>query len=231
VSWDTDSQYIEHRLTAVTPGEQGWTLGLDGSSLFCPSDQCSAAPTVGETARLYGKGFGYVVRGIIIEGRVYKYLTEEQEAERHAQWVAGEESKRAEQAERDRSDRDARRAALPEALRERCARFESRNPNWRRDFESYELFVCEEAAKLAAHFGADIEALRAFADKPPSEQAATIPSLKLGDHSGNTWGAAVNLAGRLMMDPKLVAGAHGALCPLVGCVEYGCPGADIEGAP
>jgi hypothetical protein len=22
--------------------------------------------------------------------------------------------------------------------------------------------------------------------------------------------------------------AHGALCPLVGCTEYGCPGADVK---
>ncbi len=223
-SHDIDTQYTESRLTSVSEGEQGWTLGLDGFGLFCPRDQCEQAPIVGETARVYGKGFGYVVRGIIIEGRVYKYLSEEQEAERHAQWVAEEQAKRASEAARERAARDERRAALPEALRARLARFEARNPEWRRDFESYELFVCEEAALIARHFASDIEGLRAFAGKPPEEQGQTIPALKFSEHSGNTWGAAMQIAMRLVMDPALVKGAHGALCPLVGCKEYGCPG-------
>lgn len=228
VTWDTDTQYIEHRLTEVTANEQGWTLGLDGSHLFCPKDQCERAPAVGEIARLYGKGFGYVVRGIIIEGRVYKYLTEGEEQQRHAEWVADRHRAEQAQLERERTSRDERRAALPEALRERLDRFESRNPTWRRDYEQYELFVCEEAARLAAHFGSDVEALRAFADKPSTEQAVIAPELKINEHSGNTWGAAVQIASLLMMDPKLVRGAHGALWPLVGCSDYGCPGADIE---
>jgi hypothetical protein len=39
----------------------------------------------------------------------------------------------------------------------------------------------------------------------------------------------VSLAHRLMKGPQYVDGAHGALCPLVGCAEYGCPGADVKG--
>lgn len=224
MTWDTDAQFIEHRVTEVTSQAEGWALGLDGTHLFCPRDQCDVTPIVGELARLYGKGFGYVVRGIIIEGRVYKYLTEEQEKERHAAWVDEEHARRAREAERERASRDARRAALPEALRERCSVFEARNPNWRRDFESYELFVCEEAALLVAHFGGDLEALRAFHDKPTDEQREVLP--RMSEHSGNTFGAALAIARRLMEAPELVRGAHGALCPLVGCVEYGCPGAD-----
>lgn len=231
MSWDTDTQYTEHRITAVkgeASDELGWWLHFDGTVLACPGDQCTIPPVVGETARLYGKGLGYVVRGIIIEGRVYSYRTEEEEAERHAGWVADEDAKRAREAERERTSRDARRAALPEALRERCAVFEARNPDWRRDYESYELFVCEEAARMATHFGADVEGLRAFAAKPFHEQKGIVPDLKLSEHSGNTWNSAVYLAVRLATDPKLVGGAHGALCPLVGCTDYGCPGADIK---
>lgn len=231
MSRDTDTQYVEQRIADVkgelTNDGVGWFLYFDDSSaLACPGDQCAVAPAPGETARLYGKGLGYVVRGIVIEGRVYKYLTEEQEDERPAAWSREEESKRAREAERERAARDQRRAALPEALRERLATFEARSPNWRRDYESYELFVCEEAALLAAHFGTDVAALLEFTKKPSAEQSEILPDLKLEEHSGNTWGAAVGLARRLMIDPKLVMQAHGALCPLVGCVEYGCPGAD-----
>lgn len=227
-SWDADPQYTEHKLTEVAAGAEGWTLSFDGFGIFCPKDKCEQSPVVGEAARLYGKGLGYSVRGIIIEGRVYSYLTEEQDAERHANWVA--ERKRSRQAleQSERADRDARRDALPEALRHRLLRFEIRNPEWRSEFEPYELFVCEEAARLAAHFGSDVEALRVFVSGTQSEQAAGIPALKLGEHSGNTWGMAVELAKRLMVDPKLVQGAHGALCALVGCSEYGCPGAEAK---
>ncbi len=234
MSWDTDTQFTEGRLSSVVGGCDGWNLYVeDDWGIWCPSDQCQTAPAAGETGRFYSKGLGYPVRGIIIEGRVYKYLTEEQEKERHAGWVNEENDKRARAEERERQSRDERRAALPEALRERLATYEARNPLWRRDFESYELFVCEEAAALAVRFAGDAEGLRAFNDLGIDEQKQAAPELKFSEHSGNTWAAAVHLAMRLVTDPKLVRGAHGALCPLVGCTEYGCPGADLtkEGKP
>lgn len=229
MSWDTDAQYTEEKLTEVTASDDGWSLHFDGMGIFCPKDQCAQEPVVGEVARLYGRGFGYTVRGIIIEGRVYKYLTEAQEQQRHVDWVDAQKRERAETLERERSSRNARRAALPEALRERLDTFENRNPDWRREFEPYELMVCEDAARLAAHFGNDTAALDVFKDKPWAEQKALIPAIGDG-HSGNSWGCAVGLAHRLMLGPTFVRGAHGALCPLVGCTEYGCPGADTRPA-
>lgn len=227
MTWDTDPQYTEEKLSDVTPGEEGWTLEMSGSGIFCPKDQCTQAPSVGETVRVYGKGLGYPVRGILIEGRVYSYRTEEQEASRHAEWVAEESRQKQARLERERADRDARRLALPPAFRERLATYEARNPIWRRDFESYELFVCEQATRLVQRFGADLAALEAFDKLPASEQKAQAPELKLSEHSGNTWGAAVGLAHRFMCGPGNVKGAHGALCGLVGCRDYGCPGADV----
>lgn len=229
MSWDTDPQYKEEKLTDVTPGGEGWTLGMNGTGLFCPKDQCAQAPVVGETVRLYGKGMGYPVRGIIIEGRVYSYRTEEQEAQRHAEWVAEESRKKEALFESERAGRDARRLALPPAFQERLSTFEKRNAEWRRDFESYELFVCEEAMALVRRFGADLPALEAFDKLDVSQQKEQAPELKFSEHSGNTWGAALGLAHRFMCGPDNVKGAHGALCGLVGCVAYGCPGADVAG--
>jgi hypothetical protein len=226
-NWDTDTQFEEHRLTRVENGVTGWSLYFDGMGLFCPNDLCQQVPVAGETARLYGKGFGYPVRGIIIDGRVYKYLTEEGEKEEHANQVAAQKRKRAEQLETERVARDARRAALPEAFRERLDTFEKRNPSWRAEYEPYELMVCEDAARLAAHFGKDTVALKAFNDVSWEGQKALIPTIGDG-HSGNSWSCAISLALRFMTDPKLIRGAHGALCPLVGCTEYGCPGADVK---
>lgn len=226
MTWDTDTQYTEHKLTEVQQGKDWWFLGLDGVHLSCPNDQCEQAPAIGETARLYGKGLGYPVRGIIIDGRVYSYRTEAEESQRHADWVLGEKRKKQELLEAERGERDARRLALPAVFQERLAGYEKLKPDWRAEFEPYELSVCEDAARIAAHFGSDLEALERFREQPWKEQSALIPGLFDG-HSGNSWGAALGLAGRYMRDPALVKGAHGALCGLVGCVEYGCPGGQL----
>lgn len=234
MNWDTDTQYTEERLQTVEPSPNGWTLSFEsGGCLFCPNDLCQRAPVTGETARLYGKGFGYTVRGLVIEGRVYRYLTEAQQAADHEAWVQGEKDKRKAQLERERADRDARRAKLPEVFRERLDTYEKRNPLWRQEFEPYELSVCEDAVAIAKHCGttedteADIAALERFNGLSWEEQRAAIPTLFDG-HSGNSWNAAMGLAGRYMRSPKFVRGAHGALCGLVGCESYGCPGADLK---
>ena len=57
-TWDTDRQYEEHRITKVEDGEIGWSLYFDGMGILCPGDLCEQAPAIGETARLYGKGYG-----------------------------------------------------------------------------------------------------------------------------------------------------------------------------
>ncbi len=233
-SFDLDTQFIEHRLSAVTPSRQsdgpGWSLTFeDGFGLYCPGDACPHPPEPGETARLYGRGFGYTVRGLVIAGRVYYYRTEAGEAARHAAWVEAEHAQRETELDQTRADRDRRRAALPPPLRERIEGFAAARPNWRRDHEGYELFVCEEAAKLAAFFSGDVAGLRAFWSASLEDKKARCPDLAYAEHSGNTWGAACMLAGVLLEHPERAPQVHGALCPLVGCQEYGCFAARSKG--
>lgn len=89
---DTDADYIVERVKRAEPatdGESGWTLYFEcGTCIWCADAECKVEPRPGEEARLYGKGFGYAVRGIAISGRTYRYLTEEQEETRHAEWCA-----------------------------------------------------------------------------------------------------------------------------------------------
>lgn len=233
INWDTDPEYQEWKLTKVEPGEKGWSLYADGCGIFCPGDLCSQAPAVGETARLYGKGFGYRVRGIVIEGRVYYYLPEAEDQKAQLDERLAAQRERMRELERDRPERDRRRAALPEVFRERLAEYERRNPMWRAEFEPYELSVCEDAVAVAKHCGEPsspeaLRALEAFRALEWQAQKAAIPTLFDG-HSGNSWGCALHLAARYIQSPTYVRGAHGALCPLVGCKEYGCPGADVKG--
>jgi hypothetical protein len=100
----------------------------------------------------------------------------------------------------------------------------TRNPNWRRDYESYELFVCEQAASLAAlpKDGLIRDWYERFRVLPYKAQKVEWPGLDDG-HSGNTFGAAVQLAYRLdTNDRRAIVQGHGAMVALVGCAKYGC---------
>lgn len=105
-NWERDDrEYQEHKIEGVEPAQEGWTLRLmDGLCLFCTNEQCKVEPKAGETARLYGRGFGYTVRGIIIESRVYRYLTAEQEEQRHAEQFATWERERQEREAKHREE-------------------------------------------------------------------------------------------------------------------------------
>ncbi len=186
MKWEADTQYTAARIRDVEPMDNGWGLYFDGGLVIhCTSDTCQQAPTVGETARLYGKGFGYAVRGIIVERRVYQYLTEGEQHQQEQQAAKEAERKAAVKLDVERADRDARRAALPEMFRRRLNEFEKSIPDWRLYSESGELSVCEDAARIVRHCP-DTEGLRRFLSLSPEEQRAAVPGLRAGQ-TGNTW--------------------------------------------
>jgi hypothetical protein len=219
---DTDTQFKTSTIEQVGSTDSGWIVKSDGFSLLVPSDLCQQAPTAGETARFYGRGIGYPVRGIVIEGRVYRYQTEEEEKQAHTTWVADRAREKHEALERDRAERDRRIAALPEAFRARFARFHAvGGDDWRADFEPYELFTCEEAVTIHAALETR-KAIAGFSRATVHHQKELVPALKYGDHSGNTFGQACQLAALMADGGENIAKMHGALCPLVGCQAYGC---------
>lgn len=237
MSWRDDAEYREETITsvkAVTSAGlfEGWEIGAGGFGIWVPSDICKQAPTPGERIRFYGKGIGYEVRGIVISERVYRYETEADAELRREREKRQQEEERQQKLETERPERDARIAALPEAFRHRIERFQRALPHWRRDFETYELFVCEEATKIAkAVYSMSLEEktlrvlgsaeniIQTFHDSPEMQKAAGISE----EHSGNTFSQACTLALRsLALSPDTVVQSHGALCPLVGCKAYGC---------
>ena len=184
--------------------------------------------------RLFGRGFGYVVRGIGLVERtaaspsmdriklvgLYRYQTpEEAEASHRARVVAANQQKQADWTAKA-SGTAKRVAAMPEPLRQRFEFF-MRRPEWGWDFGFYELFCCEEAVKIHGALGT-ADAIKEFSAMGPGGQKSKVPGLAWDEHSGNTFGTAVKLAHCLASEPDLVPKMHGALCPLVGCAEYGC---------
>lgn len=191
-----------------------WIIGVD-------ADECAVAPQVGEPIRTYGRGIGSTVRGIVIGGRVYRYRTDAEEQAKHEQYCRDMEAKREQEFNEGREGADERIAALPTIFRERIEKFQRDGGHeFRRDYEGYELFCCEQAVAIAEALKT-VEALDAWRTLPWGAQLTQVPALSDG-HSGNTFGAACALARHYISNPQFVTKMHGALVPLVGCEAYGC---------
>lgn len=216
----SDTEYQDAVLESANRDGEGWSVQFNepaGGWLWIPS--YSGEPHVGDKARLYGRGFGYVVRGVVINNITVYYRTPAEERAKHEAEQRAAEAKRQAELDAERAARDARRARLPEPFNGRFERFEANNSDWRRDYETYELFCCEEAVKLTAL--GSVEAIREFHDMSFDQQQHILPAIS-DQHSGNTFGFACRLAVWLLSKPELIVREHGALCPLVGCVRYGC---------
>ena len=201
-----DREYQDTTISGVARESNGWTIRRADGWNFSVPDSSPVEPRPGMAARFYGRGLGYTVRGLVLDGRTIFYRTADEDADKSRR--AAEDRDRASRydAERGRADMKRRVAALPAPLRDRIAGFRSNNPDFWWKFEPYEMAVCEQAAK-----GPDAE---------------IDPDL-----SGNQAGCAALLARLLRDAPSRIASVHGAMCPLVGCREYGCMPADaIDGA-
>lgn len=76
-----DSQYEDQKIDKVSQEKDGtYTISCDGWSLWCNKD-CPVVPEAGQTARMYGKGIGFAVRGLSINGVKVWYRTDADEKE------------------------------------------------------------------------------------------------------------------------------------------------------
>lgn len=209
-----DKEFEEARIAEVEAGEGGWTIKQDGGLCFwCPDN--GVEPKVGDIARFYGRGFGFTVRGLTINGAVVFYRTPEQQEAHDAMQQATRNQKDRETFERNRADHDERIARLPRPLRERLERYAAADPDFRWKYEGYELFVCEQAAAIAENVPrGEIKAFHEAAWKSPEWKAPEW--LDTDNHSGNTFGAACSLAARLQASEESVAAMSAAIAPLVG---------------
>lgn len=223
----SDTQYQDSIITAVTERENGYEISHDDWTVWCPKVGGLEAPKVGERLRLYGRGLGFTVRGIVVEDRVYSYLTEAQEAARHDEWCRQQEAIREKELSDNLVERDRRITALPEVFRARITKFQNDGGHeFRRDFEGYELFCCEQAVEIAKSLKTR-EAVKRFQTANWEAQKILVPNLS-DDHSGNTFGVAIALAYCYLENLEFVSKLHGALTPLVGCEKYGCKH-DVKG--
>jgi hypothetical protein len=141
-------------------------------------------------------------------------------------WVGDQNAKK-------RADWEAKKetaatiAKMPETFRKRVEFF-MRNPDWGWEFGGYEIFCCTEAVKIAEWLALSVsdqrvaDRIKIFSMSTSEEQKKLVPELDYENHSGNTFGAACHLAHAYVTQPDSLWKHHGALCPLVGCKDYGC---------
>jgi len=216
-----DYQYQEYILHKVTKEREGWELNLDGSLIFwCPGDS-PITPHKGVLARLYGDGFGGITRGLFLNGQKVFYRTEAEQKEKNRKDSELAQSEKRNKFEENKVSYFTRISKLPSVFQGRIAKFQNTNPDYDWNFGDYELFCCEQAVKLADYFKND-EALLAWDKLDYKEQEKQCPVLDKG-HSGNTFEVSVRLSHWYLSNPENVIAEHGALTPLVGCKEYGCP--------
>lgn len=225
-----DFEFEDHLITEVRGNpEQGWSLDMNGMCFHCPNVSDTGEPVnppaAGMTARLYGKGLGYTVRGLYLNDQRVFYRTPEQEEQKHREWCAEQKRERLAAFEANRDEMDRRFAALPEVFQRRIQKFRNANPDFRVEYENYEMFCCEQAVIYARMFPT-VEALSTFYELPWEQQIAKFEGEQrnaFDGHSGNTLGFACRLANHYITNPENVYREHGALTPMVGCQEYGCP--------
>lgn len=76
-----DDDFKDNVIESVSAQDDGtYVITCDGWSLWCGKD-CPIEPKAGQTARQYGRGLGYSVRGLFIDGVKIWYRTEADEAE------------------------------------------------------------------------------------------------------------------------------------------------------
>lgn len=187
----------------------------------------------GDVLRVYGRLFGFVRGAALVEhgavSAVFRYMTEAQaESQRQRENIERKERQRREWEEK-KTDTAARVARMPERFQRRFEFF-MRRPEWGPDFGLYEVFVMEEAIKIS-RICKTADRVEWFAKAEPAFQkgAADAAGVTLSDdHSGNTFGAACHLAHGYLAEIDALFKFHGALCPLVGCKEYGCYASTAE---
>lgn len=210
---------------------------------FFIQEEWPIRPKVGDVVRFYGKGIGYSVRGVDINGISCFYKTEKQERIYHVKQLAKSEVKEKADFEKNRTSLDQKYNNLPKVFRQRIDKFRNNNPDFRWKYESYEMFCCEQTLIIVKAVNKRLKAaaskknltvgefnklrpdtkkliLNKLNNMPYEKQLEAISGFDNG-HSGNTFSCSMVLAKLYLCHPNYVVKFHGSLSPLVGSLEYG----------
>ena len=193
-----DNEFQEHKLEKVSDYDKdSWELKVDGGSCICCIKNGNFVPKKGMKVRFYGRGFGFPVRGIDIDGHIMYYRTPAQAKEDHKKMCEKWDREAKARFKKNRSKNEKDYQSLPDAFKKRMDRLRLKSPNDRYDWESYEMFILKQAAEFSKYLKTVEEIDKWNKLENFDEQKKTVPTLNDG-HSGNTYGAAVYLAKRYL---------------------------------
>ena len=195
-----DKQYYEYCIAEIDDDNDCWLLKVsDGGHISCPKIK-NFTPAVGMLAKFYGKGTGYTVRGIEIDGHIMFYRTEKEADQDHKEWCESRKRERIEYYNRNVEKYQEDYKNLPKYFQERMDRLIAKSPNDRHDWEPYELFILLQAAGIAKYLKS-VEAIEEWKKFSFDKQKEMVPTLDDG-HSGNTYGCAVGFAKLFLKENK-----------------------------
>lgn len=208
-----------NEITDVTESGDWYQISQDG--LCCGLKKSyGVIPKVGDKLTVHTKGGSFgTIRGMDLNGvKIFWKSDDELEADR-IEWLRKNEEYKQQKFKDSVAEMDKQYDALPECFKKRIDKFRANNDRFRIDYEGYELFCCEQAIEIA-NGCKTANAVKEFSKLDWEQQLKQVPNLSDG-HSGNTFGASVNLAYWFLEQPENVVKMHGALSPLVGSEEYG----------
>jgi hypothetical protein len=208
----------DYTIKEVTDSKDWYSISTTDSTGFGIKKKYGVVPKQGDIVTLYTKNFS-TIRGIDLNGIRIFYKTDEELEQDRIEWLENHEREKQEKFKKNKVKMDKQYNNLPNAFKQRIDRFRANNPRFRIDYESYELFCCEQAIEIAKACKTP-EEVKIFSEKTWEEQQKQVKKLSDG-HSGNTFGCACRLAVLYLQNEGDVKKLHGSLSPLVGSEEYG----------
>ena len=207
------------KIKEITRSDDYYTISLENGSGFGLDVKYGYEPKVGDKIELCTFN-GSQIRGVFANGEKVFYKSDEQIKQERAEWLANNEKEKQAKFIEQKSQLDKDYDALPSAFQARIDRFRKNNPRFRIDYESYEIFCCKEAIKIAKACKTPdgVEKFRHL-DYDKQKEMADIDD----GHSGNTMGCALQLAYWYLKESIsiTIARLHGSLSPLVGSRAFG----------
>lgn len=199
-------------ITGIEWGSDGAAVTYDGWTLFISSQEFNGlSPKIGDIM-VTGPSIGRPIQYIEIDGHVIRDVSDDEQAEKHKEMVAGFRRRRIAEYEEHGDEWKATAQGLLPPLAARIQRFEDDNVEFWIEDGGYELYALKAADALARHVMSvypgdtdkQIEWIEWWDSLNSKEhdydykrQMAILPEFGDG-HSGNTHGAGVFYAKRVV---------------------------------
>lgn len=199
----------------IVEGEDSFCIETNtGTGFYLEKKYVTISPKAGDKVKLYCV-HGSMIRGVELNDVILYYKSDQQLEQEHREWLDNNDKQKQERFVKNKTQMNSDYESLPAVFKQRIDRFRKNNPDFRVEYEAYELFSCKEAVKIA-----DVCKTVGNVNKFKNGKSELVPDLSK-DHSGNTFDCACYLARIYLESPDFVITATGAMAPLVGSKEYG----------